>query len=100
MLKREYFECHCSTPEHRLVFTLETELDDFPELYTEVQLDNHRNIFQRAWLAIKYIFGYRCYYGYYANFNLNPEDAGRLINTLETYINEHNRYLSIIKKVK
>lgn len=35
-MKREYFECHCSTPEHRLVFSMDKESDDFPELGTEV----------------------------------------------------------------
>lgn len=98
MLKREYFECHCSCPEHRLVFAFETEPDDFPELYTEVQLDNHRNIFKRIWLAVKYVFGYKCSYGAYANFSLNPEDTERLIKMLENYINVHNHHLRGLQK--
>ena len=34
-------------------------------MYMHTQLAQHKNIFQRTWLALRYIFGYRCKYGHW-----------------------------------
>lgn len=78
MCSTEYFECKCSTPEHTLRFWFEEEDSEF---YISTFLDElpFRN---RLWLGLKYILGYKCRYGHFAEFILNPEDAGRLSSLL------------------
>jgi len=78
-MKIDYFECSCYSPENRLVFHYDEEDN---ELYTEVYLFQYHNIFQRIWIAIKYIFGYKCRYGHFDCFILNPNDRGRLMRVI------------------
>jgi hypothetical protein len=80
-----YFECICAHDEHTLRFTLDKEEK---EIYTSVFLAQHRNIFQRAWLAIKYIFGYKCPYGHFGNWTLNKDDVDKLENMVKEFKSE------------
>jgi len=61
-MKTKYFECSCTDAEHviRIVFDQKEK-----ELWFELQLSQHNNIFKRIWKAIKYVFGYRCKYGHW-----------------------------------
>jgi hypothetical protein len=77
-----YFECICAHDEHTIRFTLDKEEK---EIYTSVFLANHRNFFVRIWLAIKYVFGWKCRYGYFANWALNPDDADKLTQMLKEF---------------
>lgn len=102
MNKKEYFECHCGAPEHRLVFDFDDGHDEHssgvpPEITTEVHLYNYRGFFKRSWLAIKYIFGYKCKYGHFDNFSLDPKDALRLKSLLTEYIKAHNKWVRSMK---
>ena len=76
----EYFECQCGSPEHALVFTLDKEDN---EIYTSVFLDQYRPWWHRIWVAIKYVFGYKCMYGHFDCCLMRPEDAKRLISLLD-----------------
>ena len=83
----EFFECDCGSEEHTLRFTL--ELDNVPEgavLYTTIFLNNWQHWYQRVWIAIKYIFGYKCKYGHWDSWNLRKQDAKRLQSLLEKVI--------------
>lgn len=52
--------CSCGSAEHQIL----TEYDEeYNQLYVQVHLSNYKNIFQRIWVAIKYVFGYKCRYG-------------------------------------
>ena len=76
----EFFECACGGDEHTLRFIVDTK---DKELYASVYLNNYRSIWQRVWVAVKYVFGYKCKYGHWDNWILNPEDAVRLKQMLE-----------------
>ncbi len=71
----EYFECQCGSPEHALVFNLDLEENS---IYTTVFLDQWRPWWHRIWIAIKYVFGYKCMYGHFDCFSMDPKDAYRL----------------------
>lgn len=80
-MKTEYFTCQCYSCEHTLRFDI--DLEDDPHVYTSVYLNQYRNVFKRIWIAIKYIFGYKCNYGHWDCFELKTEDMDRLIGILK-----------------
>jgi len=62
-----YIPCSCSDAEHGLRFMIDPN-DIFP-LYCSVFLAEHRGwrgFFRRCWLAIRYVFGYKCNYGHFS----------------------------------
>lgn len=81
-----FFECDCGSDEHILRFTLDTH--DEHVIYAHVFLNQHRNIFERIWIAIKYIFGYKCKYGHWDEWILREEDALRLKAMVEDFLTE------------
>ena len=93
-MKNEYFECTCRLDEHRLVFTYNK---DDNELYTSIFLDNYWFL-KRVWLGIKYIFGYKCKYGHFACWELNPQDIPRfkkLASLLKDFTKHKNKKFGI-----
>lgn len=78
-MKTDYFECQCFSSENRLVFTYD---DEDNEIYASIFLNQYHNFFQRVWVGIKYIFGYKCRYGHFDCFILESSDKERLINTI------------------
>ena len=79
----EFFECACFSDEHTLKFTY---IPGDDEIYTSVYLSQYRNVFQRVWEAVKYVFGHRSRYGHWDCFLLRREDAQRLKGLLERLI--------------
>jgi hypothetical protein len=82
-LETQFFDCACHSPEHTLRFIWD---DEDNEIYTEVYLCHYFNFFKRLWVALKYVFGYKCKYGHWDCFILNNKDAQRLkdlLNKLE-----------------
>lgn len=80
MKKPEIFICECYSTEHQLVFYFdENEVlgDPEPTVYVHVNL-NKKSFLERLVHGIKYIFGYRCRFGAFDEFILNPEDADRM----------------------
>jgi hypothetical protein len=73
-LNKEYYECQCYSDEHTLKFVID---DEECELYASVFLHQYRNIFKRIWVAIKYVFGYKCKYGHWDCFMMQDEDIDR-----------------------
>jgi len=100
MLKTEYFECHCHSDEHRLTFAIDDEFDkDWPpELWAGSFLCQHLNVFQRAWVALKYLFGYKCKYGHFDCFVMKPEDAPKFQQMVEKYMGMHNKWVKELKE--
>jgi hypothetical protein len=45
------------------------------ELYTSVFLNQYQNVFKRVWIALKYVFGYRCKYGHWDCFIMRLRTA-------------------------
>lgn len=79
-MKTYYFDCQCNFADHTLRFTLDPEDGS---VYTEVQLRNFNSVFKRIWMAIKYIFGYECKYGYYDCTLLKWDEYNKLRNLLD-----------------
>jgi len=94
-IKTYYYDCACNSPEHTIRFVMDIEIDPKTnkptevDLYTEVQLNNYRNLFQRIWVAIKYICGYECRYGHWDCWSLKSEDAIAMRNMLNKYLENH-----------
>jgi len=82
----EYFECSCGANEHTIRFTLDLDLNgyDEPMLYTSVFLDD-KPFFSRIWIAIKYIFGYKCRYGHFGNWSMRENDVVKLEELLHGF---------------
>lgn len=62
-MKHEYVECDCSCACHTLRFTWDPD-PEYPEVYVSMFL-GHFGFFRRLWLAIKYLFGFKCSYGHF-----------------------------------
>ena len=62
--QRDFLVCRCSSNEHlvRLDWMQPTARHDPLEVYMSVHLPK-QPLFQRLWIAVKYVFGYRCRYG-------------------------------------
>lgn len=80
MMKSIYFECQCHSAEHILRFIYNEE---DKELYTEIYLDQHRNILKRILVAIKYIFNYKCKFGDFDCFLFKNSDIKKLQKLLK-----------------
>ena len=81
----EFFECICMSDEHVIKFRLDTYDHDNVELYMSIFLNQYRGFFGKLWIAIKYLFGYKCKYGHWDCTLLKLEDTDRLISLLQTY---------------
>lgn len=81
----EFFECVCGTDEHTIKFKLDAYDPNDVELYIFVFLNQYRSFFGRVWIAIKYLFGYKCRYGHWDCTIIKLEDVDRLIKLLESY---------------
>jgi len=73
-------ECECYSDEHVLKWDLVEDC-----MYASVFLNQYRNVIKRAWVAVKYVLGYKCRYGHWDCFLLNPQDIGRMTALLEAY---------------
>ena len=79
-MKTQFFECSCFSSEHTLKFIYD-EKDK--ELYTEIYLNQYRNLVKRTWVAIRYWFGYKCRYGAFDCFLFKKEDIKKLQKLLK-----------------
>lgn len=90
-IEQYYFECICHSFEHILRFCFIKETDKeipWTDLSAEIHLTQYKNIFKRAWYALKYVFGFKSAYGCFGCWNLNPCDIDRLRILLEYFRNE------------
>jgi hypothetical protein len=55
-----------------------------PEFYTTIFLSN-KTFFKRIWIAIKYIFGYKCKYGHFDEFVWREDDMAQLADLAMNY---------------
>jgi len=65
----KYVTCDCFSDEHTLRFQYMYSKNEQKikqhEIYTSVFLNNYNGFFKRLWIAIKYVFGYKCKYGHW-----------------------------------
>lgn len=77
-----YLECACDSDEHTLRFTLDK---DDGEIFTSVYLNHWLPWHKRVWLAVRYVFGYRCKYGHWDCTIINREGAKKLRAILDEF---------------
>ena len=91
-MMNEYFECQCSSDEHRLVFRTDFEPLDEPVFYVSAFLRDWRPWYMRVWNALKYVFGIHVEYGHFDTCMVRPEDAIRLKLLCTEFINANERW--------
>ena len=80
MKTKETFICECFSKEHQVTFWWD---EDDNKLYIQPHLSTNLNIFQRFWIAIRYIFGYKCKYGSWDEIIMSDENLEILKHFLE-----------------
>lgn len=80
-----WFECQCGSDEDTLRFVLCKD-EDYKEVYLSIFLDNG-HWWERMWLGLKYIFGYKCKYGHFNCWTLNENDVAKLGKMIEDFKN-------------
>lgn len=75
MIESQTFICDCHSQEHQVTFWWD---DEEHKLYIQPHLSTYLNIFKRTWIAIRYIFGYKCKYGSWDEVILGDEDLKKL----------------------
>lgn len=86
-LERNVIYCECGSPEHQFIFTYDPEDDSFPFTLSP-HLTTYHNVFMRLWYALKYVFGYKSKFGAFDEVIVSKEDATKLRNVLNEYIND------------
>lgn len=81
----EYFECSCGSDEHTIRFVLDKK---DKEIYLCVFLNQYRPWWKRIWIALKYVFGYKCKYGHWDNWTMVSTDVERLQKMCSDFIKE------------
>jgi len=110
MAKKNYTEsdlflCDCGSIEHQIVFQVydysegltPDELTKWPieerqAMSMSVFLNQYRGFFKRLWVAVKYVFGYKCRYGHFDCVILETKDAERMIKGLQGYLALRKRW--------
>ena len=85
-----YLECICGGDEHRLVFSKAgvDSFDPYTLLYVNHFLEE-KPFFQRLWLGVKYIFGYKCRYGHFQETLLPYQSVAKLKELCEQVLNDY-----------
>lgn len=83
-MEGNYIECECHSPEHTLRYSLDHE-DQV--IYVSVYLDQYHPWYERAWIAVKYLFGYKCRYGHFDCVLMGPEQVEQLKKVLQEFEN-------------
>jgi hypothetical protein len=79
-MKTFFYECSCSSAEHTMKFIYDKKNN---ELYTEIYLNQYKNLFKRIWVSIRYVFGYKSKYGAWDNFIFKKENIKDLQKLLK-----------------
>ena len=68
----------CCSLEHQMVISLNRGL-----VVVQIHLVNYRNVFQRIWVGLRYICGYKTKYGHWDEMILDISHVQQLETTLE-----------------
>jgi hypothetical protein len=82
-----YFDCLCYSNEHTVRFVLDPNAKEDgnyeDRLWLETYLHNYHRWYKRLWIAIKYVFGYRCMYGHFDCTIIKPSQYKKLRELIE-----------------
>jgi hypothetical protein len=104
----EIFVCECGDVAHHIIFQvwdwgknnierLELPAECNIELSIHIPLNPEWKWHKRIWLALKYVFGYRCKFGHYDSMMVRRSDIPRIKSILDRYeekIQEYEEKLS------
>jgi hypothetical protein len=92
--RTEIWLCDCGSPDHQIVFQLSDWGQD-PNTAEKIPADNlictmsvylnDRPFWQRLWMSIKYVFGYKSRYGHWDSFIVDFDTATKMIEGMERY---------------
>lgn len=82
MNREEILICKCESPEHQILFRWWDDCDN-GDVYMEILLNPEYKWWKRIWIAIKYIFGYKCKYGMFDEIILDKKDIPKLEKIIE-----------------
>ncbi len=99
-VERTYIDCQCDSAEHTLRFTSYEWGDGPPDLCLEVFLATHEGFWERCWVALKYICGYKCKYGHFDSAVIKRTQLPKLQTIISDYIEMHNKFVKSIKDDK
>jgi len=77
-----FIECECHSDEHVLRYTIDAE---DRVIYTSVFLKHWQSWYVRVWIAIKYVFGYKCKYGHFDCTLMGPDQVRQLRKVIYDY---------------
>ena len=66
--------------EHIIQYILFKDLNFEPCLVSAVYLKPRERLYSKFWVALKYVFGYKCRYGSWDEFEIHPEEARALLD--------------------
>jgi hypothetical protein len=69
----------------RLSYEPEEEDDEFRWVYVELHMSSV-SFFRRIWLAVMYIFGYKCRYGHFGEFVWTKKQVREVRDTLNEFL--------------
>lgn len=78
-MKDEILICDCSSAEHKMVLRYDDDKNLGRMVYVEIHLVNKR-WYERLWVGIKYILGYKCCYGNFEEMVLSSKHARQIYN--------------------
>ena len=87
-MKDELIICDCSSAEHQMVLRFDDDKELGRMVYVEIHLVNKR-WYERLWMGIKYILGYKCCYGNFGEMILSPKHARQIYN-MYRFLNKPN----------
>ena len=91
ILKMHHVVCSCSSPEHTIRFShIPDSMDDGELVWVSIFLNDWRPWWKRAWIAIKYFFGYNSRYGHWDSASISLSEGEKLISFLQDAIKEQN----------
>jgi hypothetical protein len=83
--EHDFFLCECGSVEHQFVVTIDPE-DEHQECWIEIHLNPLYGFWKRAWLAIRYVFGYHCKYGNFNTVIIDGNNAVRLRDLMQKFL--------------
>ena len=84
LVKTEFIECECRYKDHVLKIEFEND-DDVPIFSVSILMSHYHGFFARIWLAIKYVFGWKCEDSHWDTFIFDEKGANKLDELIVQY---------------
>jgi hypothetical protein len=120
--KTEWFQCICHEDEHTLKFSLldlpeEKNIEFFATIYLNNEFSTVHGLdwlpgpifrlldwalfvpARKFWVCVKYFFGYKCKYGHWDVWQLQPEEVDKMIEMLKAFKEKKAEYENASKKI-